>query len=91
MRTALAEMQATMLILLVNPVDMERKKHLEELDDEQLERKFRDTQHCILSSKTEEQVDKYTEQMKYAKLLMDQRKGILQAFTSMGKQFIQSS
>jgi len=63
-----------------------RQTHLDWLEDEELHKKFKDIQSCIISSKTEEQVDKYTEQMKYCKQLIESRGDIVETFTSMGKQ-----
>lgn len=63
-----------------------RQTHLDWLENEELHKKLKDIQSCIISSKTEEQAEKYNEQMKYCKALIGAREQIEISFTSMGKQ-----
>ena len=49
---------------------------LDNMGLEQLERKMRDIQYCILSAKTEEQADPYSKQMEYTGKLIAAKKQI---------------
>lgn len=63
----------------------QRQKHLDELSDWALASKFSDIQNCILTAKTEEQAERYNEQMIYAKNLIASRQQLVTNFTAMGK------
>lgn len=60
-----------------------RQTNLDSLDDQQLKNSFGRIQQCIISAKTEEQAEKYNEQMKYCKELIANREQLQINFTSM--------
>lgn len=64
----------------------QRQTNLDSLDDQQLQNTFKRVQQCIISSKNEEQAEKYNEQMKYCKELIATREQLEINFTSMWKQ-----